>query len=95
MLKPLKLPTNAWSPWNARSELAKLSEPGLDGLKNPSGLSACASSSSALAAEAASSHPAPSPWRGSVSAAPAAGSTAAATTRVATMFLSRRGNRRR
>ena len=39
MLMPLKLPTNAWLPWNAMSELANANEPGLAGFDQPGGLS--------------------------------------------------------
>src|SRR5215207_7026714 len=65
MLKPLKLPTNAWSPWKARSELAKDRLPRFAGLKKPSGLLRWAARSSPLLATPALSKPAESPTRGS------------------------------
>ena len=77
MLNPWKLPANAYLPLKAMSELAKLSEPMLAGLKNPAGRSLWASSSIPLFAEPASSQPADRPSRGSTSARAAAGTRAA------------------
>src|SRR5919109_2908076 len=65
MLKPLKFPTNAWSPWNARSLFRSPKSPGLAGLMNAGGLFLCASRSMPFAATPALSRPADSPTRGS------------------------------
>ncbi len=66
MLKPLKLPTKALSPWKARSLLAKRIDPGLAALKKAGGLLRWAVRSRPWFATPALSRPGLSAARGSL-----------------------------
>ena len=65
MLNPLKLPTKAWSPWKARSEVRNPKSPGLAGSKKPAGFGRLARWSTPSSAVPGFSKPAARLARGS------------------------------